>query len=118
MSSYDENGRGAMWRKTYAAMGTECESCGETIDRCTGGKLYDFDGELFCYECLFNEIFGKYKTVGYCDNCTAGYSDEDKAKNFVKTNIYPVGGRALCPECIVADGLVTEIDEDDPIEED
>ena len=108
MSSYDENGNGAMWRKTYAAMGTECELCGETIDRCTGGKLYEYNGGIYCRTCLLADVF-KYKGVGYCENCT----DARFRHLCVKTAVYPVGGRDLCEWCAM-ETIKRVIDENDP----
>lgn len=116
MSSYDENGNGANWVTTAAGAGLECELCGQTIDRVQGGNLYNYDGELFCFPCLFNEIFGKYKTTGYCDSCTAGFDAETIRKSFTPCDVYPVGGRALCPDCIINELLDGIINEDDPAE--
>ena len=115
MSSYDETGRGAMWRPTHGANGTECEACGETIDRCEGGKLYNYADTLLCLPCL-QETFAKYESVDYCDNCTRNTPEADKARYFNKCKVYPWGGESLCMECIINEHLQS-IDEKDPIDD-
>lgn len=110
MSSFDERGRGINWHPTAAAAGVACELCDTPISKTPEGKLYEYNGGIYCRTCLLADVF-KYKGVGYCENCTGG--TDARSKYFVKTAVYPVGGRELCEACTL-ETITRVIDENDP----
>ena len=113
MSVYDENGNvHGGYAPTWGAVGAECTECFNTIDRVDGCRLYDFEGEYVCKSCLTKMLEAhKYARQGFCDECTRGFSDAEKAEEFVTHTVLPWGGRLLCIECII-EQLDTR-DEDD-----
>lgn len=108
MSSFDERGRGINWHPTAAAAGVACELCDTPINKTPEGKMYEYNGGIYCRTCLLADVF-KYKGVGYCEQCT----DASYRGLFVQTAVYPVGGRDLCATCALA-SITRVIDENDP----
>lgn len=63
MSSYDENGNGAHWRKTNAEAGVICDSCMCNIAECEGGRLYQYNGSWCCRECTIENMLEDLDTI-------------------------------------------------------
>ena len=71
-------------------VGAECGECFNSIDRCEGGRLYSFNGDNICKQCL-NDAIGAHKLtrLGQCDFCgEVGL-------------VFPWQGFTFCFECFV-----------------
>lgn len=113
MSCYDEDGKGGNYTLTNSAAGISCDYCDTNIGCTANDTLYEYNGELYCRECLLKNTLG---SMGYCSDCASGFNPEDISDHFVVDRLYlNESGDYVCEECLI-NGLRRIIKAEDPVE--